>query len=101
MSPLSNSIYSSVFTYNPNVLTRLYLHLTTKASLEPHHITCVLLDINVLIVRFGGRARACKVDTSQAIGTNSPPFNKSFLASYMTNYLITMYQMMDYPYQRV
>ena len=63
MSLLSNSVYSSVFTYNPNVLTRRYRHLTTKASIEPHHITCVTLDISVLIVRFGDRAHACRVDT--------------------------------------
>ena len=63
MNPLSNLVYSSVFTYNPNVLTRLYRHLTTKASIELHHIMCVSLDISVLIVRFGDRARACRVDT--------------------------------------
>ena len=40
MGPLSNSVYSSVFVYNSNVLTRPYQHLTTKASIEPHHITC-------------------------------------------------------------
>ena len=63
MSPLSNPVYSSVFTYNPNVLTRPYQHLTTKASIEPHHIMCVSLDISILIVRFGDQARVCKVDT--------------------------------------
>ena len=63
MSPLSNSIYSDVFTYNPNVLMRPYRHLTTKASIEPHHLMCVSLDISVLIVRFGDRARTCRVDT--------------------------------------
>ena len=52
MSLLSNSVYSSVFTYNPNVLMRPYRHLTTKASIEPHHIMCVTLDISVFIVRF-------------------------------------------------
>ena len=67
MSPLSNSVYSSVFTYNPNVLTRWYQHLTAKASIEPHSITCITLDIIVLMVRFGDRARACRVDTLQAI----------------------------------
>ena len=63
MSPLSNSVYSSVFTYNPNVLTRPYQHLTTKALIEQHHITCISLDISVLIVRFGDRACACIVNT--------------------------------------
>ena len=58
MSSLSNSVYSSVFTYNPNVLTRRFRHLTTKASIEPHHITCVTLDISVLIVRFGNQTHA-------------------------------------------
>ena len=53
MSPLSNSVYSSVFMYNPNVLTGWYQHLTTKASIELHHITCATLDNSVLIVRFG------------------------------------------------
>ena len=51
MSPLSNSVYSSVFTYNPYVLT--YQHLTTKPLIELHHIKCVSLDISILIVRFG------------------------------------------------
>ena len=45
------------------MLTRPYWHLTTKASIEPHHITCVSLDINVLIVRFEDQARTCSVDT--------------------------------------
>ena len=49
MSPLSNSVYSSVFTYNPNVLTRQYHHLTTKASIELDQITCVTLNITVFI----------------------------------------------------
>ena len=65
MSPLSNSVYSSVFTYNPNVLTRRYRHLTAKALIEPHHITCI--TISVLMVRFGDRAFACRVDTLRAI----------------------------------
>ena len=39
MSPLGNSGYSSVFTYNPNVLMRPYQHVTAKALIEPHHIT--------------------------------------------------------------
>ena len=63
MSPLSNSVYSSVFMYNPNVLTRPYRYLTTKASIEPHHITCILLDISILIVTFGDQACACSADT--------------------------------------
>ena len=76
MSPLSNSVYSSVFTYNPNVLIRQYRHLTTKASIELHHITCVTLDISILIVRFGDRACACRVDTPTSHPrTNSPPFS--------------------------
>ena len=53
--------------YNPNVLTIRYQHLTAKALIEPHHITCVTLDISVLIVRFGDRAHACGVDTLRAI----------------------------------
>ena len=62
MNTLSNSVYSSVFTYNPNVLTRPYQHLTTKVSIEQHHITCVSLDISILIVRFGDWAHVCGVD---------------------------------------
>ena len=77
MSPLSNSVYSSVFTYNPNVLTRRYQYLTTKSLIEPHHIMCVTLDISVFIVRLGDRARACRVDTPTShLRTNLPPFNK-------------------------
>ena len=30
---------------------RWYRHLTTKALIEPHHITCISLDISVLILR--------------------------------------------------
>ena len=79
MSPLSNSVYSSVFTYNPNVLLRPYRHLATKA--EPHHITCVSLDISVLIVRLWrpSTCMQCRYPYEPS-ETNSPPFNKSFLA---------------------
>ena len=59
MSPSSNSVYSSVFTYNPYVLTRPYRHLTFVASIEPYRITCVSHDISVSI----DRARACRMDT--------------------------------------
>ena len=44
------------------MLTRPYQHLTAKALIEPHHITCVSLNISILIVRFGDQARACRVD---------------------------------------
>ena len=98
MSPLSNSVYSSVFMYNPNVLTRRYRHLTTKASIEPHDITCVTLDISVLIVRFGDRAHACRVDTPTSHQNELAALQQKFLG-YLTNCLITMRQMMDYPYQ--
>ena len=54
---------------------RPYQHLTTKASTESHPITCISLDISVLIVRFGERARACRVNTHTRSETNSPPFN--------------------------
>ena len=30
--------------------------------IEPHHITCISLDISVSIVRFGDQACACRVD---------------------------------------
>ena len=85
MSLPSNSVYSSVFTYNPNVLTRPYRHLTTKALIELHHITRVSLDISVLTVGFGDRACACRVDTPKRLQKQS------------CHYLITMRQMMDYP----
>ena len=81
MSPLSNSVYSSVFTYNPNVLMRRYQYLTTKALIEPHQITCVTLNISVFIVRFGDRACARCVDIPTSYPrTKSLLFNKSFLA---------------------
>ena len=99
MSPLSNSVYSSVFMYRPNVLTRPYQHLTTKALIEPHHITCISLDISVFIVRLwrpSTRMKSrCPHEPSEM---NLPPFNKSFFG-YLTNCLITMHQTMDYPYQ--
>ena len=63
MSPSSTSVYSSVFMYNPNVLTRRYRHLTTKGLIEPHRLTCFSLDISVLIVRFGNQAHMYRVDT--------------------------------------
>ena len=63
MSPSSNSVYSSVFTYNPYALTRPYRHLTFLASIEPRRITCVSHDISVSILGFGARARACRMDT--------------------------------------
>ena len=78
MSPLSNLVYSSVFTYNPNVLTRPYRHLTTKASIEPHPLMCVSLDISVLIVRFGDRAGMCRIDTP-AKRTRRPSIKVSWL----------------------
>ena len=59
MSPSSNSVYSSVFTYNPYVFTRPYQHLTFVASIEPHRITCISHDISVSI----DRACACRMDT--------------------------------------
>ena len=56
---------------------RRYQHLTTKVSIEPHHITCVILDTSVFIVRFGDQAGACRVDTPMSHPrTNLPPFNK-------------------------
>ena len=61
--PLSNSVYSSVFTYNPHVLTRSYRYLTIRTSIEPHHIMCISLDINALIARFGDQVCVCKLDT--------------------------------------
>ena len=81
MSPLSNSVYSSIFTYNSNVLTRPYQHLTTKALIEPHHITCVLLEISIFIVRFEDRACACRVDipTSHRKRTHRPSTTVSWL----------------------
>ena len=63
MSPSSNSVYSSVFTYIPYVLTRPYQHLTFVASIELHHITCVSHDISVSVVGFGDRAHVCRMDT--------------------------------------
>ena len=42
--------------------------------MEPHHITCVTLDI---IVRLGDLAHTCTVDTPTSHArTNLPPFNK-------------------------
>ena len=81
MSLLRNAVYSSVFRYNPNVLMRPYRHLTTKASIEPNHITCILLDISILNVRFGDKACACKVDTpmSHQKQTDHPSTKVSWL----------------------
>ena len=89
MSLLSNSVYFSVFIYNPNVLTRQYRHFTIKASIEVHHITCVSLNISALAVTFGDQARMCKVDTTMSHQNEFKTFNKSFLTSYLMNCLIT------------
>ena len=86
--------------YNPNVLTRRYRHLTTKALKEPHYIMCVTLDISVFIVRFGDQAQACRVDTPMShLRTNLPPLNKK--VSWLFDKLTDNNAMMDYPYQRV
>ena len=63
MSPLSNSVYSSAFTYNSYVLTRPYPYLITKALIQLQYITCFSLAISILIVRFGDQAHACRADT--------------------------------------
>ena len=42
------------------MLTRPYQYLNSKASIELHHITCIL---KILIVRFGDQACANRVDT--------------------------------------
>ena len=98
MSPLSNSVYSSVFTYNPNVLTGWYRHLTTKASIELHQITCVTLNISVFIVRFGDRARVQSRFPYEPSENKPAALQQKFL-SYLTNCLIMMRQTMDYTYQ--
>ena len=41
MSPLSSSVYSSIFTYNPYVLISSYQYFTFLASIGPHQITCI------------------------------------------------------------
>ena len=81
MSPLSDSVYSNVFMYNPNVLTRPYQQLTTKALIEPHHITCISLNISILIMKFGDQARVSRVDTpmSHQKGAHCPLTNVSWL----------------------
>ena len=43
MSPLSNSVYSSVFTYNPKAVSTSHHQCFDRA---------VSLDISVLVVRF-------------------------------------------------
>ena len=79
MSPLSNSVYFSVLTYNPNVLTRWYQHLTTKATIEPHYITYISLYISVLIARFGDPARVCRVDTPTSHQNKLATLQQKFL----------------------
>ena len=95
MRPLSNSVYSSVFMYNPNVLMRRYRQLTNKGLIEPHHITCVSLDISVLIVRFGDQARACRVGTPTSHQNELSTLQQKFLG-YLTNCLIKKRQTVDY-----
>ena len=63
MSPLSNSVYSSVFMYNLYVLTGPYRHLALVALIGPHQIKCFTYNIIILIVRFGDSAQVCRMDT--------------------------------------
>ena len=58
---------------------------------------CISLDISVLIVRFGDQACAGNVDTPTSHKNELAAFQQEFLG-YLTNYLIAMCQMMDYPY---
>ena len=80
MSLLSNLVYSSVLMHNPIVLTRPYRHLTTKVSIEPHHIMYISLDINISIMRFKESLRACRVNSirypCEPSKTNSCPSTK-------------------------
>ena len=85
MSPLSTSVYSSVFTYNPNVLTRRNRQLTTKTSIELHHVTCVLLDTSDLFVRFGDLAHSCRV---QAIRNALAILQQKFLGCSMNRLIM-------------
>ena len=66
MSPLSNSVYFSVFVYNPYVLNRPYQHLIFVASIGPHQITLVSHNISILLCYFETvlSAHACRKDTS-------------------------------------
>ena len=63
MSLSSNSVYSSVFTYNPYVLTGPYRYLTFMASVEPHRTMCIPDYISISIVGFGDSTHTYKVDT--------------------------------------
>ena len=69
------------------MLTRPYQHLTTKASIDLHHITCISLDISVLIVRFGDQACTCRVDnpTSHQKWTRHPSTKVSQLFDELSN----------------
>ena len=65
MSLSNNSVYSSVFTYNPCVLTRPYKHLTIMDMIGLHQITWVshnIQSISVSIVGFGDCACTCKIN---------------------------------------
>jgi len=75
MNLLSNSVYSSAFTYNPYVLTRPYRHLTFVALIEPHKITCVSHDISVLIVGFETKNARAEWIPYKPSETNLPPLN--------------------------
>ena len=53
MCPSSTSVYSSVFTYNPYVLTSLYRHLSFMALIRPHQIVCFTYNISISTLGFG------------------------------------------------
>ena len=59
-----------------NVFTRPYQHLTTKASIELHYITCVSLD-DIWLWDLETEHVCAEYEPLE---TNSLPFNKSFLA---------------------
>ena len=64
MSPSSNSVYSSVFMYNPYVLTRPYRHFTFVASIGPHRIMWISHNNNVSILGFRDNTHACSMNTT-------------------------------------
>ena len=66
MGPSSNSLYSSIFTYNSSVLTRPYRHLTFVPLTVLHQNACISHDICISIVGFGDRACACRIHTPKS-----------------------------------
>ena len=96
MSLSNNSVCSSVFTYNPYVLTRPYQHLTIMDMIGLHLITWVshnIQSISVSIVGFGDCACTCKMDIPMSCHKQIATLQQKFIG--ITNTTLTLNQCLN------